>query len=63
MRIALRGDPRSGKPISVEELCDALVDLVPERRELWLRIEATNREQEAEGLVGLFKMAEQKGTP
>ena len=43
-----------GERIEVEDVCDALAELMPEQREFWLRVEATERTQFIEGMTAMF---------
>lgn len=43
-----------GCMVHVSEVCDALVELIPEQRELWLRADATDKDNFIRTMTVLF---------
>lgn len=45
----------ASRMVHVSEVCDALVELIPEQRELWLRADATDNEYFLKGMTAFFE--------
>src|SRR3990172_8773825 len=43
------------KIVRVEEVCEALADLLPEQREFWLRVDATHNIRFVESMTAMFE--------